>query len=456
MPALLTQIFHCFIALGVMLLAGTFLRALIPAFQKLFLPASVIGGFIGLILGPSVLGLLPIPRDWIAIWAALPGLLIIPVVSSAPLGMKFAEKGSAGRTSVNALKIFCAMFVVGSIQGLSGLSSLGLFRRIRPDLNLYPTFGYELNMGFAGGHGSSAVLGSFLRDLGLPYWEIAQGITVTTATFGLVGGMISGIFIINIMVRLGRTALLKKPGDIPKDKAKGVEMDLSKQTASGVETTYGSTIDSIGFHLSIIFLGCGIAYMLNNYVRANNVPVITQVPIWAYAIVVMFGLNFLIQKLGLGNLVDSKTKSKITGTFSDFAITAAIASMPLQTIMTYIAPIMFMMTLGFVFTFIGIYLFVNFFFHDYRVERIVALWGTSTGVFLTGLMLLKICDANYETPVLKDYSIGFSLTTTTGFIMLPLIINTMINQGIMATVLLQLGLGAAAIIFALILRGKKA
>ena len=39
---------------GTLLLIGTFLRAKVSLFQNLFLPACVIGGIIGLILGPIV------------------------------------------------------------------------------------------------------------------------------------------------------------------------------------------------------------------------------------------------------------------------------------------------------------------------------------------------------------------------------------------------------------------
>jgi ESS family glutamate:Na+ symporter len=293
-------------------------------------------------------------------------------------------------------------------------------------------------MGFSGGHGTAAVLGSFLRGLGLPYWEIAQGVCTTTATVGLVGSMIIGIFYINIMARRGKTALLKKPGDIPAEMSKGIQMDVSKQASLGKETTYNSSIESMSFHLSIVFLACGIAYLLMRFFKANNVPVITHIPIWAYAIVVMFGVNFLIQKFGLGNLVDSKAKSRITGTFSDFAIAAAIASMPLKAILTYLAPILFMCVLGLIFSMLVIILTTKYFFSDYHVERSMAIWGASTGVFLTGLMLLKICDSDYELPVLNDYSIGFSLTSISGFIMMPLLVNMMLNAGIMPTLFFQI------------------
>ena len=52
--------------LSVFLLIGTFLRAKLKIFQKTFIPASVIGGFLLLLLGPIVSGVLPIPDSWIS------------------------------------------------------------------------------------------------------------------------------------------------------------------------------------------------------------------------------------------------------------------------------------------------------------------------------------------------------------------------------------------------------
>lgn len=440
--ATLTQLMYCFIVLSVLLLIGTLLRAIFPFFQKMFLPASVIGGFIGLIAGPIIWknGGIPFPEEWITTWSALPGILIVPVVASVPLGMKFGSKSggkSAGKSSADTIKMFGVLLSAYLMQVLVGLAALGIFRS---SYGLYPTFGYELSQGYSGGHGTAGVVGNFLKGLELEYWEVAQGVTTTTATFGLVGGMIIGIIFINIMARRGKTVLLKKPGDIPADMAKGIQRDPAKQKSAGNETTYNSSIETLTFHIAVILGGCGLAYALMNFVKSNKVPIISQVPIWAYAIVVMFGVNFLIQKIGLGSLIDTKIKSRITGTCSDFAITAAIASMPVRAVMQYLVPILFMCLVGYVVTFIVVTVYCKKFFSDCHVERAMAVWGSATGVFLNGLMLLKICDPEYDLPVLNDYSVGFSITSISGFILLPFVVNMLLTSDFWVSVGVQVAL----------------
>ena len=44
---------------SILILAGQLLRAKIPVFQKSFVPASMIAGFIGLAMGEQGLGILP-------------------------------------------------------------------------------------------------------------------------------------------------------------------------------------------------------------------------------------------------------------------------------------------------------------------------------------------------------------------------------------------------------------
>ncbi|MDR2397668.1 MAG: hypothetical protein LBD74_02785, partial [Spirochaetaceae bacterium] len=376
---------------------------------------------------------------WIATWSVLPGILIVPVVAATPLGMQFGKAGaSAGKTSSNVIKTFGIFFAISAVQLLVGIITRFVFAS--GGMDLYPSFGYELPMGFSGGHGTAGVLGSYFRGLDLPFWEISQGVTTTTATFGLIGGMIIGIIAINVAARTGQTTILTKPGDIPLDMAKGYQRDPVKQQSMGKETTMSSSIECLTFHLAVILGACGIAYVLMNFVKSVKAPLINQIPIWAWAIIVMFAVNFCIQKLGLGSLIDSKTKSRIAGVCSDYAITAAIASLPVQAILSYLAPILTMVLLAYLLTYIFLFTLFKKFFSDCYFERAISLWGCSTGVFLTGLMLLKICDPDYKTPVLNDYSMAFSLTSVTSFILMPINISMLLYQSVPVNALFQGGL----------------
>lgn len=422
--------------LSVLLLLGTFLRAKFKILQVTFLPASVIGGFIGLILGPICFNILPIPQDWITIYSLLPGILIVPIVASVPLGMKMGNNTKSNNNGgfKKILPLFCIMSIIGAVQLIAGFTTQILFKSTN---GMYQTFGWELSLGFTGGHGTAGLVGQILNSMNLPYWETAQGVAVTTATFGIVGGILIGITLINIASRKGWTKVIKKPGQIPYIFKRGYETDVTKQNSIGRETTISTSIDTIAFHSSVIILGCYISYLLLNTLKTYNVPLLSSISVWAYAILIMFGINYIINKLKIDYLVDSKVKSKIAGCLTDFAVTAAISSLPVQAVATFIVPILVMVVLGFIGTLLVIPLCKRF-INNYWFEYCMSIFGMSTGVFLTGLMLLRICDPNLETPVLANFSLAYAFTTAIGFALFQMYISIMMSHGALGMVILGL------------------
>ena len=115
---LLTELLQSLSLLSVLLLIGVFLRAKIKLFQKLYLPASVIGGFIGLLISPEILGKFSnysISSEWISTYSLLPGILSIPIFAAIPLGMFLNETKSAGLSSDLDSKYFIkCIFVFAS------------------------------------------------------------------------------------------------------------------------------------------------------------------------------------------------------------------------------------------------------------------------------------------------------------------------------------------------------
>ena len=95
---MLTDFLKSLALLGAFLLLGVFLRAKVKFLQKAFIPSSVIGCFLLLLLGPQCLDLLPVPAEWFSVYSLLPGVLIVPVVAAVPLGLTIGS-GSGGNDS---------------------------------------------------------------------------------------------------------------------------------------------------------------------------------------------------------------------------------------------------------------------------------------------------------------------------------------------------------------------
>lgn len=431
---LLTQLLQALSLLSVLLLIGTFLRAKVKLFQSLYLPASVIGGFIGMIISPEILGRFSnysISEEWIKTYSLLPGILSVPIFAAIPLGMFLNEKKNIKSLYPSKVLICFGLFQCAAMtQSAIGYATNMFFSKINPQLNLYRTFGYELSAGFAGGHGLAASTGKLLEGFGILQWEIAQGVALTTATVGLIGGIVFGIIFINIAVRRNKTKIIKQITDnADKSMEIGYNKDINKQNSLGRETFLSSSIETITFHLAIIFAVCGVAYIVLNFVKKVGIAGLNVLPVWTYSMIIMFALNFIIKKLNLVWMVDAKVKAKIMGTLSDFAIVSAMTSLPIKAIMNYIAPITVMCILGFIITYLLVFPLNNFFFkEDYSFERAIISWGTLTGVLMTGMTLLKICDPEYKSPALSEFSLGFSLMSVTGLLIVP-ILNTVLAVG---------------------------
>lgn len=429
--ALLKDLLQSLALLGVFLLLGVFIRAKVKIFQKTFIPAGVIGGFLLLILGPQCFDVLPFPNEWFKIYSLLPGVLIVPVVAAVPLGLSIG--GGKGKEESDVLKNVFPLIGVGlaasMFQFAVGYGTHMLFN----SQDLYDIFGIELSIGFVGGHGTAGTLGNILSGMNLPYWQLSQGVATTTATFGIVGGILIGICLINWAARHGETAVLKKPADIPEPIRVGFEKDITKQTSVGRETTLSSSIDTFAFHSALIFVACGIAYLVVMYAKKLQIPVLSKISVWAYAMIVMFIIWGIMNKLKIAYLVDGKIKSKVSGSFTEFAVIAAIASLPIKAVAAYIVPIMVMVIAGYIVTTGVLFFFCKKYLKGYWFEQMIGTLGMSTGVFLTGVLLLRICDPNLESPALANYSLSYTVTSVVYFAVLNMFIMMPMSSGVAMT-----------------------
>lgn len=71
--------------LAALMLIGFLVREICKPIQKLYIPTSMLAGFIGLILGPQLLGVIEIPKSF----SSYAGVLINVVLTCIVLGISF-------------------------------------------------------------------------------------------------------------------------------------------------------------------------------------------------------------------------------------------------------------------------------------------------------------------------------------------------------------------------------
>ena len=208
-----------------LLLVGKLIRVKVKFVQQLFIPPSLIAGFLGLSLGPNGFGVLPF-SSYLGTYSAI---LIALVFASLPLSSpKFTFREVKGRVGSIWAYAQLGMLLQWSIAGFFGLFVLNI---IWPNLN--SAFGIMLPTGFYGGHGTAAAMGAAFEGLG---WEEARSLGMTTATVGIILAIVGGLVLVKRAAKRGDTEFIKDFSELPDDLRTGL-IPKEKREDAGMSTT---------------------------------------------------------------------------------------------------------------------------------------------------------------------------------------------------------------------------
>ena len=290
-------------------------------------------------------------------------------------------------------------------------------------------------LGFCGGHGTAATVGGILQNLGQDYWEVAQGMAMTFSTIGMVGGIMIGITVINIVSRKGLTNYVKDPGALPKEMKTGLYSTVDECPSAGRITTAGGSIDTLGLHLALIFLSVGAGYVINYMINKYQIPGLTYLSSWFWMLMSMYVIWFAVRKLNCEQYFDANIKSRIQGCVTDFIVTAAIFSMPIEMIAEYWLPLLTTSVLGFVVT-VGLLLFLDkMCLSKDWIEKSMGPLGMLTGDFITGVLLTRMVDPDFKSEAMGDFSIAYSINTFYCVAMLAILFPFVVKRGAMAAMI---------------------
>ena len=369
--------------LGILILAGFFIRKKVKLLQDLYIPAAMVAGFLGLLLGPQVLGTFspicfPLPAS-LNSWAAT---MSIVVFSVSFLGTTPKDFGEAAYSTAILAGIGHQLQVVVGL--LCAFAFMGTYA--------FPLgFGLTPVFGFYGGHGVAMAAGTLMKDMG---WAEAVDVANTMATAGLVGGIAFGIVMINIGARRGMIRYVREPSRIPAEIKIGyVEPSARKPIGRGV--TYNDVVDPFGFMLC---WGGGIAiagYLLRQALLRIH-PILGYVPWFACCLIMSMVAGTILRRSGLNRYIDRASMTRISGFAMDYLVCAAICTLNLKTVATYIIPLVVTIAAIFVANIIFYTYFAAKLFRHDGFERMVGSFGQGCGVLATGLMLIRIVDPNGE------------------------------------------------------------
>lgn len=376
-----------------LILVGKLIRAKVRTVQKLFIPASLMAGLLGLLLGPNGLDLLPF-SSYISVY---PAILIAIVFGALPLS---SPKVSM-QTIVKRVGPMWAYSQFGMLfqWGLMGLIGILLFCSVWPELN--QAFGVMLPTGFYGGHGTAAAVGTAFDSLG---WEDASSLGMTTATIGVILAVIGGIFFVKLAARHGTTQYISDFGDLPQELRSGL-LPKEKRGSSGEATTSPISVESLTFHLSIVVAAALGGYLCNK--GAKLISPTLELPVFSCAFVVGLLMKLFMDRTKISDYVDPQTTSSISNCATDLLVAFGISSIKLGVVVKYAVPLAVLLVVGLAVTLWTVF-WVGKRIHDKDwFEKSIFAWGWWTGTMAMGIILLRIVDPERKSTILDDYALAY-------------------------------------------------
>lgn len=378
--------------LACMLLVGVVLRAKIAFFQRFLFPSCLIGGIIGLIL-----------VNFRVIKIAVSDLETIAYhffnISFISVGLTrdSDSKNTSPRSSAFIKGSTWMALVQGSCFGLqAAVGGLLVILFGALGLALFPTFGFLVPLGFEEGPGQALSVGKVWEAFG---FEQAVSVGLTFAAIGYLFAFFVGVPIVNWGIRKGLATHGAKA--LPRHFLTGI-IPRDKQTDSaGRLTLHTGNANSMAFQAAFV----GLVYLLTyGFVKYMGMllPADAAKIMWGFFFV--FGLLFaifvrlLIQKIGAAHLIDPGIQRRITGWSIDFLIVATVMAIQFLVVWKYAFPIFLISILNGVLT-TAIVIYLGKRLWDYNLERTAAVYGAVTGTVSCGLLLLRIADPDFKTPV---------------------------------------------------------
>ncbi len=383
--------------LSALLITGFILRAKIGFIQKYLFPSSLIGGIIGFIIVNALKMDTKIFETFAYHFFNL-SFISIGLTPTPP--EEKLEKHESRDSFLGALWMALFEGAIFPLQAAVGGIFVLIF--VILGMKLHPAFGFLLPLGFEEGPGQALSFGKVWEKLG---FENAAMVGITYAILGFVVAIVVGIPLVN----WGLRKKLKSTDEhkLPEEFIKGFYPPDRTENITLRQTTHPANIESLAFQLGMVGLAYGITYYITYWIAAligGNMGKLAWGFFFLFGMVIAMGIRSILTLFKVDYLLSVPLQRRITGFSVDYLIVATGAAIQLEIIGHYIVPILIISTFGAIVTlWLAVYLGRRL--HSYNIERMAAIFGTVTGTVSTGILLLRIVDPEFKTPVIKE--IGF-------------------------------------------------
>ncbi len=392
-----------FSCLCVLLGLGYWVRRKVVLLQRLYLPASVIAGLLGLLIFQT----LDVPEAVSNGWNKLPGQLINIVFACLFLGTALPPISkvwkSASRQLAYGQIVAWGQYAVGCIFVLLLLG---------PIFNLPDIFAGIMPVGFEGGHGTAGGMGPVFDQLGFPEMK---DYALASATGGIMGAIIVGMGLVNWAVRKGyvekrRPAFVEATSSIDQAFAEGL-IPVGKRPMAGKLTVSSDVIESLSLHLAFVGAAILLGWLMKQgllqavqFLPETGARICASFPLFPLCMLGGVAVQMLADRFDKHEHMDHGLMLRIQNCALDFLVVAAIATIRLDVVARNWIPLVVLILAGILWNVFCLTVLARRAFKDAWFERGIAEMGQSMGVTATGLLLLRVVDPDYETEAAEAFA----------------------------------------------------
>ena len=388
---------------SVMLCLGMFIRAKVPFFRHMLMPTSVIGGLIGFIVMNAVIGKVDVGGVSIKDFSNIVDVFF--VMSFISIGLtgggkkkqnkekdkdkknKRTKSSGAVRGALGMALIWCILYAVQPLIGIGVTAIMG------KAVNMDSMYGILVPFAFCQGPGQASTYGRlFEYTYG---YENAEMVALTYAVNGFIAAFGIGVPVARYGLKKG---IAKNKSTINSSVERGFFTPEEQREPLGRSTFHSANIETFAAHFAIM----GVTYLLA-LLMADVVRLIPGLGPTFAAMLFMWGMfaayivRWIMGKLKISYLINNAFQSRITGFFSDYLVVSSFMAIQVGVIGKWIVPIIVAGVIDAVVTFLVSMYFGERLGSDHDFERVLGVYGTSTGTTPSGLSLVRMVDPRLQT-----------------------------------------------------------
>ena len=416
----LLNVFFAFIMVGILILVARFIKHKIRLFETLYLPESIIAGFIALILGPGVLGAIALafgvdtesylaggifPETMRTVWSQSPGVFINIVFAALFLGETIPNPREIWRKTAPQVAfgqtLAWGQYVIGILVTMLILAPL---------FNVNPIAGALIEIGFEGGHGTAAGMAATLEQLNFPEGgDLALGI----ATIGIVSGVLFGTALAHWGRKNGYIQTSPTPvsvGDAQFQETAPTEDHKTVQRRAVLMRNL--LIDPLSLNFGFTGLAVVIGWLILQVLTwiesitwgRGGLELIGAIPLFPMALIGGIIIQVVMKRLDLDSLILRRLQERIAGVALDILVVTALATINLAVLGANLGVFLTLSLVGIIWNVLAFIYLAPRILPVCWFERGIGDMGQSMGVTATGILLIRMVDAENRTGAFESFA----------------------------------------------------